>query len=288
MHNSTVVGVDIGGSHITAAQVNVKTSEVVESTRMRRSINSRQGASAIIGEWSEVIRDACGLPANASKKIGIAMPGPFDYQNGISFIKGQNKYDLLYGLNIKHLLAASLNLEVENIIFYNDAASFLRGEACAGAGKSYSRLIGITLGTGLGTSVFYDNHAEDAELWNSPFKESIAEDYLSARWLLKRYTEFTGESISDVKQLASLWDTNNVSRDVFNEFGENLGLFLNGFIESKKPEAVILGGNIAKALNLFKESLHANLKAEYQTIPILQAKLGEEAALIGASSLWYV
>jgi glucokinase len=287
MNNSTVVGVDIGGSHITAAQVNVMTSEVVESTRMRRSINSTQEVSAIIGEWCEVIRDACGLPINASKKIGIAMPGPFDYQNGISFIKGQNKYDLLYGLNIKQLLAASLKLEVENIIFYNDAASFLRGEAYAGAGKSYSRLIGITLGTGLGTSVFYDNHAKDAELWNSPFKESIAEDYLSARWLLKRYAELTGESIPDVKQLASLCDTSNVARDIFNEFGENLGLFLNGFIEFENPEAVILGGNIAKALKLFKESLQASLKIEYQTIPILQAKLGEEAALIGASSLWY-
>ena len=287
MNNSTVVGVDIGGSHITAAQVDAKTSEIIESTRMRSSVNSEQEASSIIGQWCEVIAKACGLPANASKKIGIAMPGPFDYQNGISFIKGQNKYDMLYGLNIKQLLAASLNLEVENIIFYNDAASVVRGEACAGAGKSYSRLIGITLGTGLGTSVFYDNHAKDAELWNSLFKESIAEDYLSARWLLTRYTELTGEIIPDVKQLASLWDTNNQVRDAFNEFGENLGLFLNSFIESQNPEAVILGGNIAKALKLFKESLQASLKTEYQTIPILQAKLGEEAALIGASSLWY-
>ena len=126
MINSTVVGVDIGGSHITAAQVDIKTSEVVESTRMRRSVNSGQGASSIIGQWCEVIREAWGAPVNASKKIGIAMPGPFDYQNGISFIKGQNKYDLLYGLNIKELLAASLNLKVENILLVLTIADLCR------------------------------------------------------------------------------------------------------------------------------------------------------------------
>jgi glucokinase len=44
-------------------------------------------------------------------RIGISMPGPFDYENGICLIKGQNKYEALYGLYIKGLLADKLGIE---------------------------------------------------------------------------------------------------------------------------------------------------------------------------------
>ena len=36
--------------------------------------------------------------------IGIAIPGPFDYGNGISLIKDLEKYESLYGTNIKETL----------------------------------------------------------------------------------------------------------------------------------------------------------------------------------------
>ena len=40
------------------------------------------------------------IPVNEVKAIGIAIPGPFDYVNGICLIKGVAKYENLYGFNI--------------------------------------------------------------------------------------------------------------------------------------------------------------------------------------------
>ncbi|WP_207532116.1 ROK family protein [Desertivirga arenae] len=287
MSNSIVMGVDIGGSHITAALVDLDTRKVLQDTWTRNNVNSHDEVDEIIQAWTEAIKGAFeSLKINITK-IGIGMPGPFDYEKGICFVKNQDKYDSLYGLNIKELLAKALGTSPDRIRFMNDAACFLQGEAFGGAGKGFSRIIGLTLGTGLGSSVYSDNMAIDADRWNSPFKESIAEDYLSTRWFLKQYKELSGNVVTNVRVLVALAETDPLAAEVFRQFGQNLGQFLNEFIATENPEAIILGGNIANAYDLFESSLHESISDEFKEIPVFKALLGEEAALIGASSLWY-
>lgn len=288
MSNSIVMGVDIGGSHITAALVDLDARQVLQHTWTRKSVDSHEDASQIISSWQEAIKQAFSALQFKITKIGIGMPGPFDYENGICFIKEQKKYKSLYGLNIKELLAEALGLQPDKIRLMNDAACFLQGEAFGGAGKGFSKIIGLTLGTGLGSSVYAGNTAIDANLWNLPFKDSIAEDYLSTRWFIKRYEELSGKQIDNVKALAERTHSDNDALIVFSEFGNNLGAFLNQFIEIEKPEAIVLGGNISNAFSLFEPALRNSISASFQYIPIFPATLGEEAALIGASSLWYL
>ncbi|WP_256011380.1 ROK family protein [Desertivirga xinjiangensis] len=287
MSNSIVMGVDIGGSHITAALVDLDTRKVIQHSWIRKSVDSHEDASRIISSWGEAIKKAFSALEFEITKVGIGMPGPFDYENGICFIKDQDKYESLYGLNIKELLAEALEVNPDKIRLMNDAACFLQGEAFGGAAKGFSKIIGLTLGTGLGSSIYSQNTAVDANFWNLPFKDSIAEDYLSTRWFIKRYRELSGKVVTDVKYLAKLAISDNDALTVFNEFGTNLGAFLNEFIELEKPEAIVLGGNISNAFNLFEKALRSSINTNFQHIPIFQAKLGEEAALIGASSLWY-
>ena len=132
-------------------------------------------------------------------KIGIAMPGPFDYENGISYIKDQNKYEALYGLNIKEQLAKKLEISISDISILNDAACFLQGEVFGGAGQGFKRVMGLTLGTGFGSARSVDGKTDDADLWCSPYREGIAEDYLSTRWFLKQYKEISGKLVKNVK-----------------------------------------------------------------------------------------
>ena len=70
-----------------------------------------------------------------SPKIGIAMPGPFDYENGICYIKGLDKYESLFNLNVKEMLAQQLNIERSDIYMMNDASCFLKGEVFGGVAK---------------------------------------------------------------------------------------------------------------------------------------------------------
>lgn len=284
--SNVVLGIDIGGSHITAALVDLDTREVVEASWRRARVNSMGEADAIVREWCVVITEIFNTFKPAEQKLALAMPGPFDYEAGISLMKNQNKYDALYGLNVKELLSNECHLPVENIHMMNDAASFLQGEVFGGAAKGFHRAIGLTLGTGLGSSRVLDGLAEDADLWKAPFKDSIAEEYISTRWFVKRYAAVSGQTVKDVKELSEILPGNPLAQQVFDEFGTNLGIFLASFVAMDKPEIIILGGNVANALPLFEKALKAELAKHNITLPIKCATLGEKSAIVGAASSW--
>lgn len=285
--NSIVLGVDIGGSHITSALVNLKTKKLVTGSRHRVYVNTKDAADRIITKWTGIIRhsfNACTVP---QRWIGFAMPGPFDYETGIALMKGQDKFDAFYGLNVKNLLARSLKIEADHIRFMNDAECFLRGESFCGAASNCASAMGITLGTGLGSSILEKGGCYDADLWCSPFKGGIAEEYLSTRWFTKQYHDLTGKDIKGVKALVDLSSSDPSIQHLFDEFGKNLALFLNEYIDKNTPEVVIIGGNISKAYNLFEKSLHQNIATQHHTAIIKKALLGEKAQLMGAASCWY-
>ncbi len=282
------LGIDIGGSHITAALVDLESRSIVEGSWRRERVNSQGAVTDILNAWCAVINDVFGSGMAADVKyIGIGMPGPFDYEQGISHMKNQDKYDALFGLNVKTLLAEKLNIDAQHIRFINDAGCFLQGEAFSGAARGHQRAIGLTLGTGLGTAVFDGHLAKDADLWNAPFQNSIAEDYISTRWFVKRYTEISGNVVKDVKALVELMPTDARINGIFDEFAKNLAGFLTDFIRNNNPEVVVVGGNIANAAELFFPLTQQELTAQNIHVPLLKATLGESAAIIGAASVWF-
>ncbi len=275
--------VDIGGSHITAALVEAETGIVMHNTWQRTMVPATGTVDEIIDAWGRVISGSYMHHPLKPVKWGIAMPGPFDYEQGISYIRGQNKYEALYGLNVKMLLAQKLGLKKEAIHFTNDAACFLQGELVAGAAISMNEVIGITLGTGLGSATCKNGKVLDAGWWRMPFKEGIAEDYLSTRWFTKRYHELSGNAIDNVRQLLEISDR-SLLQNIFNEFGHNLGHFLLQAISQDRIELIVLGGNITQAFDLFSTSLLSCLSRAGNDTPVKQAVLGEQAALIGAAA----
>jgi glucokinase len=282
-----VLGVDIGGSHITAALVDLDARCVVEGSGKRKLVNSRADADEILSSWCEVINNVFTECTAAHKKLGIAMPGPFDYEEGISLIKDQDKFNALYKRNIKNALAERLHIDSAGIRFMNDASCFLQGEVFGGAACSYNNVLGLTLGTGLGSAVCKDGVAEDADLWNSPFREGIAEDYLSTRWFVGRYHELTGRQVSGVKELIEAEGASALLEQVFLEFSDNLAMFLIPQIKNFDAEAVVFGGNISNAFSQFQPSLQAKLAEEKINVAVKRAVLNEDASLLGAASCWH-
>jgi glucokinase len=282
-----VLGTDIGGTHITAALVNLDTKKIVEESRVRTKVNSHGTAEEIIAAWVAAIKKSFSFGPGGEKRMGMGIPGPFDYEHGISLITNQDKYEALYGLNVKKLLAKNLEMDDHNIRMMNDAGSFLQGEVFGGSVQECEDCIGITLGTGLGTARYHNSTAEDADLWKMPFKESIAEDYISSRWFVRRYNEQTGKTISNVKELADLAGTDKNVYIIFEEFGKNLADFLVEFIILDHPEVIVMGGNIANASDLFLPTVVRELSSRSFNKPIKKAILGEDGAILGAASCWY-
>ncbi|MDF2192325.1 ROK family protein [Paraflavitalea sp. CAU 1676] len=283
MNQTILAGVDIGGSHITAALINPDTGAIIPSTWQRNAVHPGGTATAIIDGWSAVITACFAGQPSFPARLGIAMPGPFDYETGISLIKDQHKYDALYGLNVKELLAAKLSIAPQAITLTNDAACFLQGEVYAGAGKGFRYVVGITLGTGLGSAIYTNDKAIDAAWWNRPYKNGIAEDYLSSRWFVQRYHELTGQDIEGVKQLLNTPEEFIMQR-IFDEFGINLGTFLAEAIGNRSIDQIVIGGNIAQAFGYFEQALNSSLQAAGIHSPVQPAILGEQAALIGAAT----
>jgi glucokinase len=280
--SSIVIGADIGGSHITAAQVDLSNKQLITSSLVRLPVNSLGAADEIIETWAQCIKQA--MNQLKFKKVCLAMPGPFDYAAGICFISDQSKYPLLYGLNVKELLSPVLEVAVDDIHINNDAACFLQGEVFSGSLSGCQHALSVTLGTGLGTAIYENGTAKSADLWKMPFQDSIAEDYLSTRWFVKQYAAITGQPINGVRELAGLAMANSLVKGLFNEFGKNLALFLNRFIESTGANAVVIGGNIAQSYSLFKDALSTELRNRNTDVFMATSTLGELAAVIGAGS----
>ncbi|TXK33297.1 ROK family protein [Pontibacter qinzhouensis] len=281
-----VLGVDIGGSHITAAEIDMEAQAILPATIVRQSIHSGGEAAAIIKDWAAALSPLIATVSSADVKIGIAMPGPFDYEKGISYIQGQDKYGSLFELPVKSMLAAELQLQESAICFANDASCFILGEVFGGAAKGARKAMGFTLGTGLGSARFLNGKSEDASLWCMPFKASIAENYLSTRACLHQYQALTGKTLRGVKELAQLYPTDQQAREVFQHLSENLADFLEQALRADLPDVVVIGGNIANAWDLFVPGTEKILAAKGIKIPLKKTLLAESAALVGAASLW--
>jgi len=277
-----ILTADIGGSHITAAVCNITTDTIINESLTRLELNSKGSAESILWSWQNAFDTAQGRSGVQVSGLGMAMPGPFDYENGISYIQGFDKYDALYGMDVKQYFANRLNLYPSEIRFRNDAEATIAGEVLAGAGKSQDNVMGVTLGTGFGSAFCSNQVTKDLNLGSAPYKTSIADDHLSTRWFLKRYTELTGVILSGVKELAILAQSSEQGRQIFAEFALNMSDFLADPLNRFKPDKLILCGNIAKSHPLFLPLLRSRLS----DTNIVLAELGEQAALIGAAGLF--
>ncbi len=295
MKKNIAIGTDIGGSHITCAAIDLVSGNILRDTLTERSVDNQASSKVIIDIWSEALAGAlANVPFGNVKGAGFAMPGPFDYVKGISYIKGVAKYENLYGINIKDAIAGTLNVPADFLIrFMNDASSFAVGEAWTGSATKVRRSLSVTLGTGFGSAFISDRiPIVDGPLvpklgcvYHLPYLDGIADDYFSTRGLLGRYKRITGTQLTGVKELAALAPSDKVVYDLFTDFGDKLGLFLSPWLKRFDAEMLVIGGNISHAYNLFGDVFENRLKTEKCSCKIALSKLKEDAALMGSAYL---
>jgi glucokinase len=287
----TGMGIDIGGSHITCQLFDLEQHAALPGSRKRFSIDSRASSDSILNGWVEALNQTAESIGIANLEgIGFAMPGPFDYLNGIAWFKGIPKFEALYGVHVKTELIKRMHLPDNfKIRFLNDASSFAVGESWLGEVAHFDRVIALTLGTGFGTTFINnglpvagtDGIPEDGFLYHIPFKNSIADDYFSTRWFINNYKEKTGKQIPGVKELTLFASSDSTVQELFHEFGTNLGAFLAPWVKQFDAEAIVIGGNISKSFTWFQDDLQSQLS--HTTIRI--SKMEESAALAGSARL---
>jgi glucokinase len=281
-----IAGVDIGGTHVTVGLVDVEGNKLLSDMMTRAHIDPSLSREEIIKAWCLRVTEAFTKAGMPVARIGIAMPGPFDYEKGISYITGLHKYESLYGANVKQLMATELNISADDILMVNDASAFLLGELNCGAGVGYKNVVGVTLGTGLGSASYFGNCIHDGDLWSMPFKDARAEDHVCARLLITLYERFSGEKVDGVKAIAERFNSDTHAEEAFAVFGRNLGEVLISRYAKQSPEVILIGGNISKAWNCFIPYVKQVFDQQNISFELKPAILGEEAALIGGACLW--
>ncbi len=298
MNKEYAVGIDIGGTHITSAIIDVVNMKVIDFSLHKESFDSNLPVNEVMSIWEKAIRTSV-ENSKVDEIIGLAvcMPGPFDYTNGLCWIKDQSKYEHFYGLNVRYLFQGSLNLSSEfPILFENDAVCFGKGEVFKDATNLSKKVMAVTLGTGLG-ACFIDKGVSivsgelvptDGEIYNIPYKESIAEDYVSARGLLSHYKKLTKKELSNGLELFNLAVAGDVvAIKVFEEMGEDLAKVAIPWLERFGSDSFIIGGKIANASAFFLKSFNKKIKESGLEITVSVSTDNEVAALLGAASMLF-
>lgn len=290
------IGVDIGGTHVSCAACDIQKQIYLADTFQSSPLNNQGSVQEIITIWADTIqRTLAQIGTENCLGIGFAMPGPFDYVNGIALFQGNNKkYEALYGVSIPHMIRQKLGLsDTFPIRFINDATAFALGEDCLGELKGSERSLAITLGTGFG-SAFLSDHLpvvageevpEFGCVWHLPFKDGNADDYFSTRGLVGRYEQLSGEKLPGVKEIAMRVDQDPKVQELFDDFGEQLALFLHTWITRFRAEKLVVGGSIARNFHLFEKKMNETLQSVGSLIQVESSKLLESAAMIGSATL---
>ena len=303
LDKEVALGVDVGGSHISSALVDTRDGSVLADSFCKDRIDPEADSSRIFCQWAKTMKASLAkLQGKELAGIGIAMPGPFDYVGGTSLIDGVNKYRHLYGVNVREALKDELEIGEDLPVFFeNDAFCFGVGESFTGKAAAAGKLIALTLGTGLGSAFITDKRIcregagvpPGGYLYHVPFRDGIAEDYISSRWLTHTYAERSGHATADVRAAADVREIarraqeqgDGAALDVFDTFGRHLGSLLEKWIASFGADCLVIGGSIAKAAPLFLPSMQKVLAAEGIHLPVHLSEKMEMAAMSGAVSL---
>jgi len=282
--NRHIIALDVGGSSVKSGVVEV--AAMVVSDFDIAPIDSQGSADEIIGTLATVVTDHLEVFPNAIG-IGIGFPGPTDYEAGIIYIQGVEKYESIYGMNVHDALKVKLDRDIR-IRFRNDAEASIVGEGVYGVGKGYSRLIGLTLGTGCGSAFLIDGVPQTAGKgvpdngWVYPirFDGEQADDVFSTRGLLKRLhdADIQTGSVADAVQQA---DETEVIRDVLRQFGDDLGQFIKPIADEFEADLLVLQGGIAQGFDYFGEDVKKHL-----AIPVHVGKLERDAPLLGVANMF--
>lgn len=288
------IGVDIGARHVSCTALDLQQGETIAGSDSRLSLDSFADADTILDTWSRALESTLSRIDRARLAgIGFAMPGPFDYRNGIS--RMEHKYPRLNGRDIAAELRDRVGIEGETRVrFMNDATAFAVGEAWLGKGSCCRRVVAVTLGTGLGSAFIEDGIPvvtdegvpPEGALWRLPFRYGNADQFFTTRWFVKAHADRLGGNVSGAKEVADLaGNGDETARAIFERFGTKFSGFLAPWLKGFEAEVLVLGGRITRAYRFFGPVLEEGLRAGGVDIPIKVSEKKETLAMTGAARL---
>lgn len=273
-----IVGVDLGGTNIRAGKV-IGTDIV----QLEKSPTPSEGTTQEVLEKLFSVIDRCF--DQHTQSIGVGVPSVVDVERGIV-------YDVV---NIPSWKVVPLKELLENrykvpAYINNDANCFALGEKYFGKAKPYRSIVGLTIGTGMGSGLIFNGKLYEGvncgagEFGNIPYLNSNYEHYCSGQF----FAEEKSVSAFEANQLAKEGDP--AALKMFEEFGFHMGQAIKSILYAYDSEIIILGGSITKSYKFFSEPMFQAIqdfsyRNVLENLKIEVSEL-EHSAIYGAAALY--
>ena len=242
-----IIGVDLGGTNIRAAIEN--NGEIINFRK--EPFNTKLSLDETLGQLKDFIRP---LVAEGVRGIGIGVPSVVDVENGIVF--NVTNIPAWKRVPLKEILEGEFRVAVR---VNNDVNCFTLGEHQFGLLKGMKNVVGVSIGTGLGSGIIINNSLFEGvncgagEIGLLPYLDRNIEYYASGN-LFKVKFNTTAE---DAHNRAAVGDVEAIEQ--WNQFGRHVGEAIKCVAYAYDPEAVVLGGSLSKAYRFFNEAMRQSL-----------------------------
>jgi polyphosphate glucokinase len=244
---STAIGIDIGGTGIKGAIVDIHTGEL-QTARIKKPTPEGGEPDAIVSVVVSIIAELGDVPHGTP--VGVCFPAIVQQGKTMS---AANVSDKWIGLSAESLFEKALD---RDITFVNDADAAGYAEAQFGAAKDRKGLILLTtLGTGIGSAIIYNGVlVPNAELGHIALDGH--EDY-------ERFASYAAMERDDIS---------------WKKWAGRLQKYYAHLEKLFSPDLFIVGGGVSKHWDEFFPYLH--LKTE-----IVPAAFRNNAGILGAAAL---
>jgi len=297
--------VDIGGTKIAVGMIDENGKVLARAETPTAAHDYGAGLDAI----QRMLRETAEKAGAAISGIGIGSTGPVDPIRGefgdVDFLPGWRGKNLVRDLEDSFKVRAALE---------NDGDAAALAEASWGAGRNRTRLIYITVGTGIGGGIIVDGklyrgvdgaHPEVGHHVVDPsgpecscgFRgcwESLAAGPAMAAWMERNapadYAHRQGITAKKICELARQGD--EIALRAVEHEAYYLGLGIANLISMFTPDAIVLSGSIMKSAPLFMDRIREVIRRGCRFVPaekteLTLASLGDDTNLIGAARVWH-
>ena len=281
-----ILAIDIGGTMIKYGLVS-SDGEILSTDKIETE--AEKGLENILNKIDNIFKRY-----KENNPVGIAVSGTGQINGMIGKVIGGNPIIPNWiGTNLVKILEEKYNLPA---VLENDVNCVALGEKWIGAGKDLSNFICLTIGTGIGGGIILNNklfRGENfvaGEFGHILIKKGEFEQFASTTALIRLVKERTGKTLNG-KEIFDLEKKEIVEyQEVISEWIENLTDGLSSIIYCFNPANIILGGGVIgqgePLINRIKNSLFKKIGSQFkEKLNIIQAKLGNNAGMIGASYL---
>ena len=289
-HDNHTVAVDLGGTHVRAALVDAH-GVVVE--RIRAATPSTDPTPSILVELMAKVSEG-----SDCRRAVIGLPGVIDHEEEV-LVKAPNLPQSWIPILTDAWLTERSGLSVS---LANDADLAAVGEAAFGAGRGFRDVVYVTISTGIGAGIVLGDRLmrgrySGGEIGHTVLSrtalaagEPATVEDLGSGTSITRRAEAAGLDARGAELADLVRAGDPTATEVWNKAIDSAAVGITNLCWIVSPQAVVIGGGVGMNGDLVLPSVRSAIDDHgpgIGPVAVLNAGLGDDAALAGAAAWWH-